>query len=69
MIDCRVHAIVIKVAALGLKPELHLGKSLRDLQPYLATIHDKYGINVCGEGGEYETFTLDCPLFKQRIVM
>jgi diphthine-ammonia ligase len=23
-----------------------------------------YGINVCGEGGEYETLTLDCPLFK-----
>ena len=29
----------------------------------------KYGLNVCGEGGEYETFTLDCPLFKKRIVM
>lgn len=26
-------------------------------------------MNVCGEGGEYETFTLDCPLFKKRIVM
>lgn len=23
-----------------------------------------YGINVCGEGGEYETMTLDCPLFR-----
>lgn len=23
-----------------------------------------YGINVCGEGGEYETLTLDCPLFN-----
>ena len=29
----------------------------------------KYGLNICGEGGEYETFTLDCPLFKKRIVM
>jgi len=29
----------------------------------------KYGINVCGEGGEYETFTLDCPLFQQSIVL
>lgn len=26
-----------------------------------------YGSHVCGEGGEYETLTLDCPLFKQRI--
>ncbi|KAI5187058.1 diphthine-ammonia ligase [Nematocida homosporus] len=24
--------------------------------------------NMCGEGGEYETLTLDCPLFKQKIV-
>ena len=27
-------------------------------------------MNVCGEGGEYETLTLDCPLFKAaRIVV
>jgi len=31
--------------------------------------NEKFGLNVCGEGGEYETFTLDCPLFKKRIVM
>ena len=30
---------------------------------------DKYGLNPCGEGGEYETFTLDCPLFSKKIVM
>jgi diphthine-ammonia ligase len=29
-----------------------------------------YGSNVCGEGGEYETLTLDCPLFAHgRIVL
>ena len=29
-----------------------------------------YGSNVCGEGGEYETLTLDCPLFtRARIVL
>ena len=27
------------------------------------------GMNSCGEGGEYETFTLDCPLFKKRIIV
>ncbi|XP_017852907.1 diphthine--ammonia ligase isoform X2 [Drosophila busckii] len=69
MIDCQVHAIIIKVAALGLVPDRHLGKSLREMQPHLLKMRDKYGLNVCGEGGEYETFTLDCPLFKQRIVV
>lgn len=67
MIDCHVHAIIIKVAALGLVPDRHLGKSLREIQPHLIKMRDKYGLNVCGEGGEYETFTLDCPLFKQKI--
>lgn len=29
-----------------------------------------YGCNVCGEGGEYETVVLDCPLFtRARIVL
>lgn len=31
--------------------------------------HEKYGINVCGEGGEFESFVLDCPLFQKRIVL
>ena len=31
--------------------------------------NSKYGINVCGEGGEYETFTLDCPLFVKKLVI
>lgn len=69
MIDCQVYAIIIKVAALGLIPDRHLGKSLKEIQPHLLNMKDKYGLNVCGEGGEYETFTLDCPLFKSRIVV
>lgn len=69
MIDCQVYAIIIKVAALGLIPDRHLGKSLKEMQPHLLNMKDKYGLNVCGEGGEYETFTLDCPLFKSRIVV
>ena len=29
-----------------------------------------YGCNICGEGGEYETLVLDCPLFTHaRIVL
>lgn len=69
MIKCEVDAIVIKVAALGLEPKKHLGRSLSLMQPHLLAMHEKYGLNVCGEGGEYETLTLDCPLFKSRIVV
>ncbi len=65
MIHHGMHAILIKVAAIGLKKE-HLGKSLQDMQPVLRMLHKKYGINVCGEGGEYESLVLDCPLFKTK---
>lgn len=69
MIDAKVHAIIIKVAAMGLLPEKHLGLSLKEIYPSMIQLHQKYGLNVCGEGGEYETFTLDCPLFKKKIVI
>ncbi|HRZ85356.1 MAG TPA: diphthine--ammonia ligase [Candidatus Paceibacterota bacterium] len=30
-------------------------------------LQDKYKINPAGEGGEFETFVLNCPLFKRKI--
>ncbi|KAK1284200.1 hypothetical protein QJS10_CPB21g00082 [Acorus calamus] len=51
------------VAAMGLKPSKHLGVKISELQQELLQLNELYGINVCGEGGEYETLTLDCPLF------
>ncbi|XP_054054777.1 diphthine--ammonia ligase isoform X4 [Rissa tridactyla] len=52
-----------------LDPDKHLGKTLDQMEPYLLELSEKYGVHVCGEGGEYETFTLDCPLFKKKIVV
>ncbi|XP_043190210.1 diphthine--ammonia ligase-like isoform X1 [Amphibalanus amphitrite] len=69
MVACRVHAVLVKVAALGLLPDRHLGQTLEQIRPHMERMKGKYGLNVCGEGGEYETFTLDCPLFKKRIVI
>lgn len=69
MIDSGIHAILIKVAALGLEPHKHLGKSLSDIYDHMLLMEKKYGLNVCGEGGEYETATLDCPLFRKKIVI
>ncbi|XP_061650843.1 diphthine--ammonia ligase isoform X2 [Phyllopteryx taeniolatus] len=69
MISSDVHAILIKVAAFGLDPDKHLGKSLADMAPSLKQLSQKYGVHICGEGGEYETFTLDCPLFTKRLVI
>jgi len=70
MIDGGLQAILVKTAALGLEPARHLGLGIAALAPHLATLRDRFGCNVCGEGGEYETLTLDCPLFVHgRIVL
>ncbi|KAI5659986.1 hypothetical protein M9H77_28779 [Catharanthus roseus] len=70
MIKNGIVAITVKVAAMGLHPSKHVGKEISFLECYLHKLKEQYGINVCGEGGEYETLTLDCPLFKNaRIVL
>ncbi|XP_059159822.1 uncharacterized protein LOC131943634 [Physella acuta] len=69
MIACQVKAKIIKVAAMGLVPDQHLGLELDEILPHMLEMKTKYGLNVCGEGGEYETFVSDCPLFKKKIVV
>jgi diphthine-ammonia ligase len=59
--------IMTGVAALGLD-EGWLGRALnKDAIRDLAGLHAKYGVNPGLEGGEGETFVLDCPLFDRRI--
>ncbi|KAL8247462.1 hypothetical protein R6Q59_008678 [Mikania micrantha] len=70
MIESGIVAITVKVAAIGLDPSKHLGKEMSQLRPHLLKLNELFGSNICGEGGEYETLTLDCPLFKYaRIVL
>lgn len=33
----------------------------------MKNLNKKYGISIIGEGGELETFVLDCPLFKKPL--
>lgn len=59
--------IMTGVAALGLD-ESWLGRPLdNEAIRDLAKLHAKYGVNPGLEGGEGETFVLDCPLFDRRI--
>ncbi|KAI8920776.1 hypothetical protein DFJ77DRAFT_447308 [Powellomyces hirtus] len=68
MISVGLNAILIKVASLGLN-ERHLGKTLQEMYPHLLSMHERFGAHICGEGGEFETLTLDCPIFRKRIVI
>ncbi|GLI61050.1 hypothetical protein VaNZ11_003310 [Volvox africanus] len=65
MVESGVEAILVKVACLGLHPRMHLGRTITAMEPTLLSLADAYGCNVCGEGGEYETLTLDCPVFTR----
>ncbi|KAG1759806.1 hypothetical protein EDD22DRAFT_848950 [Suillus occidentalis] len=68
MIAAGVKSVLIKVAGIGLTVK-HLGKTLNEMQDTLTRLNSIYGLHICGEGGEYETLTLDSPLFKHRIVL
>ncbi|KAJ6515757.1 hypothetical protein C8R45DRAFT_1140671 [Mycena sanguinolenta] len=68
MIAAGMEAILIKVAGIGLTAK-HLGNTLAEMEPTFIKLNNLYGAHICGEGGEYETLTLDCPLFKHRIVL
>lgn len=65
MIASGMEAVLIKTAVVGLG-QVDLGRSLSQMRDKLFSLKEKYEINVCGEGGEFESLTLDCPLFKKR---
>ena len=67
MISEGLVAIVTAVAAMGLDRswlgrvlDLEAAKELREL-------NERFGVDVCGEGGEMETLVIDAPWFKRRL--
>jgi diphthine-ammonia ligase len=67
MLQCNFKIMVVGVAAQGFD-EKWLGRLIdeRALNE-LIELKNKFKISVIGEGGEFETLVLDCPLFKKRI--
>lgn len=67
LLDEGFEVIMASVAALGLD-KTWLGKKIdKSMVKKLVELNRKTGINVAGEGGEYETLVLDGPMFKKRI--
>lgn len=61
--------IITSVSAEGLD-ESWLGRRIDDVAiEELLTLSRRFGINISFEGGEAETFVLDCPLFKNRLIV
>ncbi|EGC37215.1 hypothetical protein DICPUDRAFT_30664, partial [Dictyostelium purpureum] len=67
MITSQLTAVIIKVASMGLEANKHLLKSIQQLYPVLKSLNTKFGVHICGEGGEYESIVVDCPLYKKKI--
>jgi len=56
--------IFTKVAAEGLDNSW-LNREIKEKDiDELVKLNKKYGVNVAGEGGEFESFVVDCPLFN-----
>jgi diphthine-ammonia ligase len=61
--------IVVGVFASGFD-ETWLGKTIdEDAINDLVHLNKQYGINIAGEGGEFETLVLDGPLFYKKLVI
>jgi ABC transporter with metal-binding/Fe-S-binding domain ATP-binding protein len=67
MVDSGVKAIIVGVFAEGLD-EKWLGRMIdHTCIDDLIKVSKEHGINVSGEGGEYETMALDSPMHSQPI--
>lgn len=67
MLDNGMEIIFSSVAAHGLD-EKWLGERLdTNMLARLSRLNRKFGVDPCGEGGEYESLVLDAPWFKKRI--
>ncbi|MFX0064181.1 MAG: diphthine--ammonia ligase [Candidatus Hermodarchaeota archaeon] len=59
--------IMTAVASMGLD-QTWLGKTITEIEvARLVELNKQFGINVAGEGGEYESFVLDCPFFHKKL--
>jgi diphthine-ammonia ligase len=69
LIDNKFRIKIVSVSAAGLDFSW-LGKDLtRELIGKLAVLSKRYGINISFEGGEAETLTMDCPIFKKKLLI
>lgn len=64
--ELSVRAILVKTASIGLVPRKLIGKTLEEARPTLEKMTELYQSHLAGEGGEYETTVLNCPLFAKE---
>lgn len=67
MLDAGFSIMIVRVAAPPLDRKW-LGRVIdEDTVKELEELNRKHGIHILGEGGEYESLVLDCPLYSKQI--
>lgn len=67
LIKNNFEVVIVGVGAYPLD-ENFLGRRIdKDFIEEVGKLQEKYKINPAGEGGEFESFVLDCPLFDSKI--
>ena len=69
MFKCKnkFEVILVGVFADGLDRRW-LGRKIdRQFVKDILKVHEMNGLNVAGEGGEFESFVVNCPLFKKKL--
>lgn len=66
----RMEVVLVKTASIGLDPRRLIGETLQAARPTLEKMAALYETHLAGEGGEYESTVLNCPLFRdERLVL
>ena len=69
MMDSDFEIKISRIAAEGLG-KWFLGKTINEeVYQKLLALNEKNGFHVAGEGGEYESLVVDCPLFKKKLIV
>ena len=68
IISMKMDAMIVAVAAYGLD-ENWLGRHLtKESVDELLRLSEKYHFSPVGEGGDFDSFVLDAPLYKKRLI-
>jgi len=67
LIKNKFEIIITKVAAEGLDDSFIGRKIDKKFIKEITELQKKYQINPAGEGGEFETLVINCPMFKSRL--
>ena len=69
LLDNGYEIVLTAIAAEGLDKSWLGRKIIHKELEGLQQLHAKLGVNISGEGGEFESLVLDCPLFTKKIVL